>query len=143
MTPFRSRANVLVSIAPLVLCVADQGAGRDPLTDAAKIANALTAAPPAVSRNASVVEMNDDGRIKMLRKGTSDWTCVPDDPNTPGDPMCLDPNAVEWLHAYMTKGCHPIRWGSSTCSRAAGISATPTPSRPSQKMGSRRLRART
>ena len=30
-------------------------------TDAVKIANAMTAAPPAVSRNASVVEMNEDG----------------------------------------------------------------------------------
>jgi hypothetical protein len=89
-----------------------QAADRKPRSDAAKIANALTAAPPAVSRNASVVEMNEDGSMKVLRKGTSDWTCVPDDPSTPGDdPMCLDPNAMEWLHAYMAKTAPPDKVG--------------------------------
>jgi hypothetical protein len=81
-------------------------------SDAAKIANAMTAAPPAVSRNASVVEMNEDGSMKMLRKGSNEWTCVPDDPSTPGDdPMCLDPNAMEWLHAYMAKTSPPNKVG--------------------------------
>jgi hypothetical protein len=85
---------------------------RAPKTDAAKIANAMTAAPPAVSRNASVVEMNEDGSMKVLRKGSGEWTCVPDDPSTPGDdPMCLDPNAMEWLHAYMTKSPPPDKVG--------------------------------
>ena len=75
-----------------------------PKTDPAKIANAMTAAPAALSRNAAVVEMNEDGSMKELRKGTNGWTCVPDDPSTPGnDPMCLDPNAMEWLKAYMAK----------------------------------------
>src|SRR4051812_11983694 len=88
------------------------GADPKPKTDAAKIANAMTAAPPAISRNASVAEMNEDGSMKMLRKGTSEWTCVPDDPSTPGDdPMCLDPNAMEWLHAYMTKAPPPDKVG--------------------------------
>ena len=41
-------------------------------------------------------------------KGSNDWTCVPDDPSTRGDdPMCLDPNAMEWLHAYMAKAPPP------------------------------------
>ena len=72
----------------------------------------MTAAPPAVSRNASVVEMNPDGSMKELRKGTNNWTCVPDDPSTPGnDPMCLDPNAMEWLHALMTKAPPPDKVG--------------------------------
>src|SRR5215471_15668413 len=81
-------------------------------TDAAKIANAMTAAPKAVSRNASVVEMNDDGSMKVLRNGSGKWTCVPDDPSTPGnDPMCLDPNAMDWLHALMTKSDPPDKIG--------------------------------
>lgn len=83
-----------------------------PKTDAAKIENAMTAAPPAVSRNASVVEMNEDGSMKELRKGTNGWTCVPDDPSTPGnDPMCLDPSAMEWLHAYLAKSPPPDKIG--------------------------------
>ena len=81
-----------------------EAAQKAPTTDPAKIANAMSAAPPAVSRNASVMEMTADGNMKLLRKGTGEWTCVPDDPSTPGnDPMCLDPNAMEWLHAYVSK----------------------------------------
>ena len=83
-----------------------------PKTDAAKIANAMTAAPPAISRNATIAEMNEDGTMKVLRKGTGAWTCVPDDPSSAGnDPMCLDPNAMEWLHAYMTKAPPPDKVG--------------------------------
>src|SRR6202035_1339875 len=85
---------------------------QPPKTDAAKIANAMSAAPPAVSRNASVMEMTADGNMRMLRKGTGEWTCVPDDPSTPGnDPMCLDPNAMEWLHAYVSKSPPPDKIG--------------------------------
>jgi hypothetical protein len=85
---------------------------QPPKTDAAKIANAMSTAPPAVSRNASIMEMTADGNMRMLRKGTGDWTCVPDDPSTPGnDPMCLDPNAMEWLHAYVSKSPPPAKVG--------------------------------
>jgi hypothetical protein len=85
---------------------------KAPKTDAAKIANAMTAAPPSLSRNATVAEMGEDGSMKVLRQGSNTWTCVPDDPNSPGnDPMCLDPNAVEWLHAYMTKAPPPDKIG--------------------------------
>jgi hypothetical protein len=112
MSELRSKARVLLPLSLLALCMSAQAADRKPPSDAAKIANALTAAPPAVSRNASVVEMNEDGSMKVLRKGTSDWTCVPDDPSTPGDdPMCLDPNAMEWLHAYMAKTAPPDKVG--------------------------------
>jgi hypothetical protein len=112
MSELRSKARVLLPLSLLALCMSAQAADRKPPSDAAKIANALTAAPPAVSRNASVVEMNEDGSMKVLRKGTSDWTCVPDDPSTPGDdPMCLDPNAMEWLHADMAKTAPPDKVG--------------------------------
>ena len=78
--------------------------------DAAKIANAVTAAPKAVSHNASVVEMNEDGSMKVLRKGTREWTS--DDPNTLGDdPMCLDPNGLAWLRAYMAETMPPEKVG--------------------------------
>jgi hypothetical protein len=106
-----SRGSILVSVALWTLGSA-HGADRKPLSDAAKIANALTAAPPTVSRTASVIEMNEDGTMKTLRKGSGAWTCVPDDPSTPGDdPMCLDPNAMEWLHAYMAKAAPPDKVG--------------------------------
>jgi hypothetical protein len=113
MSELRSKARVLLPVGLLAICTSAQGTDhKPPSDDAAKIANALTAAPPAVSQNASVVEMNDDGSTKLLRRGTSDWTCVPDDPSTPGDdPMCLDPNAMEWLRASMTKTVPPAKVG--------------------------------
>src|SRR5689334_6910820 len=80
------------------------GAEAAPKSEGAQIANAMTAAPPAVSRNATIAQMKEGGTMVTLRKGSGQWTCVPDDPSTPGnDPMCLDPNAMEWLHAYIAK----------------------------------------
>jgi hypothetical protein len=70
-------------------------------TDAALIKNAMSAAPPAISRDATIIAMDGD-KMRTLRKGTGRFTCMPDDPGSPGnDPMCLDPNAMEWLQAWM------------------------------------------
>ena len=73
---------------------------HSPAGDQALIANALSAAPPSVASTASVQTM--DGRT--LRKGTSDWVCMPDMPDVPNNtPMCLD---AEWrgvIDAWMHK----------------------------------------
>lgn len=112
MRGLKTIAGVLLPISLVTFCGMTLAAERKPPSDTAKIANAMTAAPPAISRNASVAEMNEDGSMKMLRQGTNAWTCVPDDPATAGDdPMCLDPNAMEWLHAYMTKAAPPEKVG--------------------------------
>src|SRR5882672_7174509 len=97
MSTLASRAQALLLSASFISVLAGHAHGADqkPKTDAAKIANAMTAAPAAVSRNANVVEMSEDGSMKVLRKGSGEWTCVPDDPSTPGnDPMCLDRNGM-------------------------------------------------
>jgi hypothetical protein len=112
MSSFACPASALLLSVSIVAVLGTAAQAAPPKTDAAKIANAMTAAPPAVSRNASVVEMNEAGGMKELRKGTNNWTCVPDDPSTPGnDPMCLDPNAMEWLHAYLAKSPSPDKIG--------------------------------
>jgi hypothetical protein len=85
--------------------------------------------------------MSEDGSMKVLRKGTGKWTCVPDDSSTPGnDPMCLDPNAMEWLHAYASKAPPPDKIGFIYMLKAAGTSAIPTRSRPSRRAEKPRLR---
>lgn len=67
----------------------------------ALIASATSAAPRAIGDNASVVQMTDKGMV-TLRKGTNGWTCMPDDPGTPGtDPMCVDENGWLWAAAWM------------------------------------------
>ena len=74
---------------------------RPPKTDVEMIANATSAGPAPISRDAAIVTMDGD-KMRTLRQGKNEWTCVPDDPASPGnDPMCLDRNAMEWLQALM------------------------------------------
>jgi hypothetical protein len=65
-----------------------------PVTDAEKIADALRAAPHFITDGATIVDYpaNKGGEFRVLRKGTSEWTCLPGPP--PGskhdDPGCFD-----------------------------------------------------
>jgi hypothetical protein len=97
----------LVSLAAVLLCcgaassATAQSQKHKPRTDAELIANAMSAAPTAISHNAAIIAMDGD-KIRTLRQGKNEYTCVPDDPGSPGnDPMCLDHNAMLWLQAWM------------------------------------------
>jgi hypothetical protein len=71
--------------------------GSDP------VASALSAAPSAVAKDATVVTFDAKGAMKTARKGTNGWTCMPDTPETPGpDPMCLDEGGMQWVMAWVT-----------------------------------------
>jgi hypothetical protein len=75
-----------------------------PPTDAALIASAMSAAPAAVSKDATIVTVETGGKLRTLRQGKGAFTCVPDDPSTPGhDPMCLDRNGLEWLKSLLAR----------------------------------------
>ncbi|MBS0394396.1 MAG: hypothetical protein JSR54_07185 [Proteobacteria bacterium] len=71
-------------------------------SDAELIKSAMRAAPAAVARHATIVAMEASGGMRTLRKGTNGFTCMPDNPATPGpDPMCMDGAAMEWVHAWV------------------------------------------
>jgi hypothetical protein len=71
-------------------------------TNAQLIASAMSAAPAKVAGGATIVTMEASGTMRTLRKGTNAFTCMPDNPATPGpDPMCMDKNAMEWVHALI------------------------------------------
>lgn len=71
-------------------------------SDAELIASAMRAAPVSVGRDATVVAADASGQMRTLRKGRNGFTCMPDNPATPGpDPMCMDANAYEWAQAWM------------------------------------------
>jgi len=36
----------------------------------------MSAGPPSVSRNATIMEMAADGNVKQLRAGTNGWNCM-------------------------------------------------------------------
>lgn len=66
------------------------------------VKSAMRAAPKKVSGAATIVAIGADGKMRTLREGTNGFTCMPDNPTTPGpDPMCMDKAAWEWAGAWM------------------------------------------
>ena len=77
-------------------------------TDPQLIDSAMKAAPAKVSSGAKIVGFDDKGAMRTLREGTNGFTCVPDNPNTPGpDPMCMDAAAMDWANAWSSKTSPP------------------------------------
>ena len=78
---------------------ASPGAGTmaDAIT-AEKIRRARLSGPSQVTANATVAEMDAQGRFTVLSKGTNDWVCYPGNENIVGDvPMALDPMGMRWF----------------------------------------------
>jgi hypothetical protein len=80
------------------------------MTNAQKIANAMSAAPAVISKNATIMDWPDKegGQPKQLRAGTNDWVCFPSAPSEFGasagdDPMCMDKQWQAWGQAWMSK----------------------------------------
>ena len=74
-----------------------------PTTDEDMIKSAMSAAPESVSSNATIIAMDEKMQVRTLRKGSNMWTCMPDGPSPGVDPMCMDPNALEWAQAWMAR----------------------------------------
>jgi hypothetical protein len=74
-----------------------------PVTDAEKIADALRAGPDFITDSATVVDYpaTKGGEFRVLREGSSQWTCLPGPP--PGskhdDPGCFDRAFFQWVKA--------------------------------------------
>ncbi len=65
------------------------------------------AAPAAVLKGATVINMGADGQMKSIQAGTNGWSCM--DPG--GAPMCADEAAMEWAKAWKAKGPAPQKLG--------------------------------
>ena len=105
--------------------------GQSP-SDDELIKFALSAAPDAISKDAGVMAVEPDGKMRTLRKGSGQWTCMPGhaDPANP-DPMCGDKNAMEWAHAWMShKPPSAKKLGSCTCCEGMAVQAIQTRMRP-------------
>jgi len=92
----------------LVFCTASilllLGTATARADDAEMIKSAETAAPAALSAQATIYAMNEKGEMRTLREGSNGWWCMPDSPATPGpDPMCGDANSMEWAMAWIGK----------------------------------------
>jgi hypothetical protein len=106
MSRITTRLARLAASLPLIAWAtaagAQQHAAPAAMTDEDLIRSAMAAAPEAVAAGATIVAIGADGKMRTLRPGTNGFTCLPDNPNSPGpDPMCGDANAMEWAQAWI------------------------------------------
>jgi hypothetical protein len=63
-----------------------------------KIQRAMLAGPSEITKDATVMDKDEHGKMIVLRKGTNQWVCLPGNENVIGDPpMCADPMAMQWF----------------------------------------------
>ena len=102
MSQLRLASCLTLTAASMAWMLSAHSADPPAPTDAEIIKSAMTAAPAKVADGATIVAMNADGSMRTVRKGSNGFTCMADNPATPGpDPMCLDANAMEWVHAWI------------------------------------------
>jgi len=101
---------VLYAQHPMPSASATSKATAPKMTPAQKIANAMSAAPAVIGKNATIVDWpeKEGGQPKQLRAGTNGWVCFPTSPTEFGgasvdDPMCLDKQWQGWGDAWMNK----------------------------------------
>ena len=91
------------SVAAISVAAAQHAA----VTDQELMDKLKDAAPAAVLKGATVLNMSADGQMKAIQAGTNGWTCM--DPG--GAPMCADKAAMEWAKAWKAKGPAPQKLG--------------------------------
>ena len=99
------RRNTMAVVTALLVVAGWSAAAQEPksgakLSDAAKIARAMSAAPPEIARKATILDIEPDGQMKKLRAGTNGWVCMTE---SSGAPMCLDKEWQGWADALMSK----------------------------------------
>jgi hypothetical protein len=94
-------AGAMLTIAGVSWAQSGRGRGHS-AADAALIQSAMSAAPASIGRGATIVAMGADGTMRTVRRGRNGFTCMADNPASPGpDPMCMDANSTEWAMAWI------------------------------------------
>ena len=120
LTPVRAALVLLLAAAPAAVAqekVNQQGGAMSAAAAKAKvkkmsnaelIRSATSAAPREIGDHAAVIAPGANGKMAELRAGTNGWTCMADEPDTPGlDPMCLDKQSMIWVQSLMSKAKKP------------------------------------
>jgi hypothetical protein len=99
------------AVSSIMITLAFGAAGTLPaqLADTeALIKSAIAAAPADIAKGAAVIAPGPDGKMVQIKAGTNDFTCMPDQPQTPGkDAMCLDSQAMIWAQSWMAHDPSP------------------------------------
>jgi hypothetical protein len=96
------RLSLIAVFAAVGLLLSTQGLAAQkskahPKSKEEKIQSAMSAAPKAIAKDATILDY-------PAKEGGEMVTCLPDDPSTPAnDPMCLDKMAMQWAQAWMSK----------------------------------------
>ena len=102
--------KTIFAVAVLLMVIAAAAKTQQKQTpDSEYIAQALSAAPEAVAKGATVVRLEKDGSMRTLRAGNNGFTCM----IMGGEKMCNDANAMEFMHAVMTHTPPPDKMGLS------------------------------
>jgi hypothetical protein len=97
------------ALAAAFLAVSAAAKAADaPISDSDYVAKISTAAPPAVVKGATIVQMGDNGTMRTIQTGSNGFTCMLLGPQ---EPMCADNNAMAWMKAIMTHGTPPETTG--------------------------------
>ena len=110
MTPL-----VLFRMIVAAVTASAQTARHGPVTDKEKIADALRAGPTFITKDATLLDWpsTPTGDYRVLRKGASEWSCLPGFPDYPHDePGCF----IAWPDDLPTS----IRLESPTCTLERG-----------------------
>jgi hypothetical protein len=76
--------------------MADKKSSTPNMSDAEKIALAMSAGPAEIAKNAAIADM---ATMKQLRAGSNGWVCYA----AVAQPMCLDKQWQAWVKALMSK----------------------------------------
>lgn len=99
---FMASASLLIAM-PTAYAHGPEGAHGLKRTDAELMEVLRKAAPPAIVEHATVMNMGDDGKMKVIQQGTNGWTCMDPGTHDQGEPMCADKAAMDWAAAWQSK----------------------------------------
>lgn len=102
------RLALLFAAAFVLACSPPEAESAAELDDGApptrqdREALAMSAAPPAVGAEATLMDRDATGEMVLLREGSNGWLCVTDENHeAPGEhPICLDGAWQAWFGAY-------------------------------------------
>jgi len=96
--------KLLASVLLTAVTAFPQSSDRLPVTDAEKIADALRGGPAFITKDATVLDWpsSPGGEFRVLRTGTSAWTCLPGIPQgTHDEPGCFDQVFLKFMKDSM------------------------------------------
>ncbi len=111
--------KIAASIAPLLAfglvfslaatdAAAARGKGIKGMSQEEMMKTARSAAPPRISDNATILLPGPDGKLAEAKKGTNEFTCIPDiDGQEKPDPFCGNKAAMEFIMSMMNKEDKP------------------------------------